>query len=251
MMTPTQLIPEFIQALQKEIDALKRGKGGSIVKVFNGRLIRETSGLFIYLFHLENFLAAIDDTPAEIVVGGKRYQCQIVFVQGMEVQIALEKNIGQAIAEAKIQTNLWFLLELLRKKFEESIPSASDKFKNSEQLFAGTSTAISQREAPKYALSHNPPNEAQEKAIAASFYNSLAVIWGPPGTGKTKTIAKAVEAHLNAGRRVLLVSHANTAVDEALEDIAEHLKPTSFYQEGKLIRLGVCHKKDWRKITPW
>jgi hypothetical protein len=48
MIKSTKLIPEFIQALQQEIDALKRGKGGSVVKVFNGRLIRKTSGLFIY-----------------------------------------------------------------------------------------------------------------------------------------------------------------------------------------------------------
>jgi len=107
------------------------------VRVFNGRFLRETSGLFIYLFHLENFLAVIDDTPAEIEIEGKRYSCQIVSVQGLEVQIATEKNLGQAVAEAKIQTNLWFLLELLRKKFEESISSVSGKFKMSEKLFNG------------------------------------------------------------------------------------------------------------------
>ncbi|MHB1042631.1 MAG: AAA domain-containing protein [Eubacteriales bacterium] len=243
MVTPSQLIPEFIQSLQKEIDALKKGKGGSIVKVFNGRLLREISGQFIYLFHLENFLAAIDDTPAEIEVAGKRYSCQIISVQGMEVQIALEKNLGQAIAEARIQTNLWFLLEMLRKKFEDSIPSAAEKFKTSERLFQGISTAISKKGLElRYTLLPAPPNPSQERAIAASFNKSLAVIWGPPGTGKTKTIAKAVEAHLNAGRRVLLTSHANTAVDEALEDITEQLEGTPYYKEGKLIRLGICHK---------
>ncbi len=250
MSMSSQLIPEFVQALQKEIDALKKGKGGSTVKVFNGRLLRATSGLFIYLFHLENFLAAIDDTPAEIEVSGRRYSCQIISVQGMEVQIALEKKLGQAIAEAKIQTNLWFLLELLRKKFEESVPSAGDKFKMSEQLFAGTSNYNDSKSAPKYDFSQAPPNASQKDAINASFIKSLAIIWGPPGTGKTKTIAKAVEAHLNAGRRVLLVSHANTAVDEALEDIAEQLKTTSFYQEGKLIRLGICHKTTLEEKYP-
>jgi len=102
MITSVQLIPEFIRALQQEIDTLKKGKGGSTVRVFNGRLFRETSGLFIYLFHLENFLAIIDDTPAEIEIEGKRYSCQIVSVQGLEVQIAIEKNLGQTIAGAKI-----------------------------------------------------------------------------------------------------------------------------------------------------
>jgi superfamily I DNA and/or RNA helicase len=249
MFKSTQLIPEFIQALQQEINELKKGKGGSMVKVFNGRLLRESSGLYIYLFHLENFLAAVDDTPAEIVITGTRCSCQIVSMQGLEVQIALEKNLGQAIAEARIITNLWFLLELLRKKYEESLPPG-DKFKTSERLFAGTSTAVNQGAVPKYNFSKNPPNDSQKNAITASFSKSLAIIWGPPGTGKTKTIAKAVEAHLDAGRRVLLVSHANNAVDEALEDIAEQLKPTTFYQEGKLVRLGICHKTTLEEEYP-
>lgn len=241
-LSPVQLIKEFIQALQQEIDALKKGKGGSSAKVFNGHFLRESSGQYIYLFHLENFLVAIDDTPAEIEVGGKSFSCQIISVQGMEVQIAVEKHLGQAIAEARIKTNLCFLLESLRKKFEESLPSVDHKFKTSECLFSGISTVISQ-EVPRYDQTQATPNDSQAKAIAASFQRSLAIIWGPPGTGKTKTIAKAVEAHLNAGRRVLLASHANTAVDEALEDIAEQLKSTPFYQEGKLVRLGICHKK--------
>lgn len=249
MLTSAQLIPEFIQALQEEIDILKRGKGNSSVKVFNGQLYSKYAGFFIYLFHLENFLAVVDDTPAEIEIGEVRYQCQIISVQGLEVQIALEKDFEEGIAEARIYTNSWFLLELLCKKYEDVL-LRDEKFRVSEKLFAGVSDVVSQKEAPHYALSKMPLNDSQKRAVYASFTKSLAIIWGPPGTGKTKTIARAVEAHLNAGRRVLLVSHANIAVDEALEDIAEQLEPTSFYQEGKLIRLGIAHKKTLEEKYP-
>jgi hypothetical protein len=92
---------------------------------------------------------------------------------------------------------------------------------------------------PRYSYdADNPPNDSQKLAILNSFTNSLAVIWGPPGTGKTSTIARAAEAHLNAGRRVLFVSHANTAVDAALMHIANQVKET-FYKNGTLLRLGV------------
>ncbi|MCX5811943.1 MAG: AAA domain-containing protein [Proteobacteria bacterium] len=74
-------------------------------------------------------------------------------------------------------------------------------------------------------------------------------MWGPPGTGKTTTVAQAIEAHLNAGRRVLLVSHANAAVDEALEDVAEQLRATPFYNEGKLVRLGIPQPSHLEKLT--
>ena len=90
--------------------------------------------------------------------------------------------------------------------------------------------------------------ESQKGAIEASFSSQLSIIWGLPGTGKTKAAVMAIEAHLNAGCRVLLVSHANNAVDEVLEVVAEHLKTTSFYQEGKLVRLGKPQEEHLKKL---
>ncbi|MEW6215024.1 MAG: hypothetical protein AB1478_07485 [Nitrospirota bacterium] len=58
-----ELITYFIKALSEEIEAIKAGKGGSVVRVFDGQFIRESSGIFVYSFMLENFIATIDDAP--------------------------------------------------------------------------------------------------------------------------------------------------------------------------------------------
>lgn len=277
---PSTIIKEFIVALDQEIAAIKRGKGGSIVKVFNGRFLREVSGLFVYIFNLENFLAVLDDSPAEIEIHGNRYPAQVLLTQGLEVEIGIERFCGQYVSEAKIQTNLWYLIELLKKKFIE-LQNSGNAPAVSEALLSGKSVTIpgfdnivscgncgtknritnyvysktpicgrcKQKIEPHYSLSTKPPNDPQKKAIDASFFSQMAVIWGPPGTGKTKTVAKAIEAHLNAGRRVLLVSHANAAVDEALEDVAEQLRATPFYNEGRLVRLGIPQSSHLEKLT--
>lgn len=273
------IIKEFIVALDQEIAAIKRGKGGSIVKVFNGRFLREVSSLFVYVFNLENFLAVLDDSPAEIEVRGNRYPAQILLTQGLEVEIGIERFCGQYVSEAKLQTNLWYLLELLKKKFTElqngSPPAVSEALlsgksatipgfdnivscgncgiKNRITNYVSSQTPICGRckheIRPQYSLSASPPNNQQKQAIDASFFSPMAVIWGPPGTGKTRTVAQAIEAHLNAGRRVLLVSHANAAVDEALEDVAEQLRATPFYSEGRLVRLGIPQSSHLKKLT--
>jgi len=247
----SSIIQEFIIALDEEIEAIKSGNGGSVVKIFNGRFLREVSGLFVYAFNLENFLAVLDDSPAEIEIRGNRYPAHILLTQGLEVEIEIEHNCGQFIPEAKLQTKLWYLLELLKKKYAECQGgSAKANFHLSEALFSGQQsnpTSISQAEI-SYSSSEDPPNEAQKRAIEASFSSRLCIIWGPPGTGKTKTIAQAIEAHLNAGRRVLLVSHANNAVDEALEKVAKQLKSTPFYNEGKLVRLGKPQEEHLKKL---
>lgn len=279
------IIQEFIQSLDEEIEAIKMGRGGSIVKIFNGRFLREMSGLFVYVFNLENFLAVLDESPAEIEIRGNRYPAQVLLTQNLEVEIGIEHFCGQFIPEAKLQTNLWYLLELLKKKFVEcQSGSAKVDFRLSEVLFSGhqsesksvtdivecencgTKNRIKKHEPNKilicgrcktpigshakirYSSSKDPPNEAQKQAIEASFSSQISVIWGPPGTGKTKTIAQAIEAHLNAGRRVLLLSHVNNAVDEALEKVAEQLKPTAFYTEGKLVRLGKPQEEHLKRL---
>lgn len=235
------IISEFVAALDEEIVALKAGRGGGAAKVFNGKLIRKVSNGFVYLFHLENFLATIDDAPAEIEINGQRHPAQILSTQGLEVEVYIENYCGDLIADGKLLINLWYLLELLKKKFLES-GNNSEKFKLSNALFSGNNSEfpkVKDNNELRFSPSiKNPPNQAQEKAIKSSFYQPLSIIWGPPGTGKTTTIAKAIEAHLNAGRKVLLVSHANNAVDQALLDVAEQMKNTDFYNNGELLRLG-------------
>jgi hypothetical protein len=243
----SKLAEELIQALNEEVETLKnprgRGRSGNTTKVFNGRFLREVSVLNVYVFNLENFLTALDDSPAEIEINNLRYNAQILLTQGLEVEIGIERYSGKFIAEAMLYTNSWYLLELLKKKLAD--PNNSQRktdFALSESLFLGTLSNSKSSNASQttisYSLGEKPPNEAQKRAIEASYSFPLSIVWGPPGTGKTRTVASAVEAHLNAGRSVLLVSHANNAVDEALEDIANHLKGSSFYQGGKLVRLG-------------
>ncbi|CCQ37022.1 ATP-dependent DNA helicase Dna2 [Natronomonas moolapensis 8.8.11] len=61
-------------------------------------------------------------------------------------------------------------------------------------------------------------NGAQDDAVNAALRaDDFALIHGPPGTGKTYTLAHAVRALVERGERVLLSAFTNRAVDNAIE----------------------------------
>jgi len=241
-------IDEFINALDEEIDALKRGKNGNVVTVYNGKLLQQLAGFYIYQFTLENFLTVLEDTPAEIEISGQLYKCVIVSLTGQQIQISIEQKLPQTIPVAKIKTNNWYLLELLKNKYQENLNNHL-KFQNSNRLFQDQNSKIDGGNSnPSYSKSKHDVNPSQRKAIESSINDFVSIIWGPPGTGKTETIAKAIESHLNLGRRVLLLSHSNNAVDQALIKVAKQTEK-NYYKERQVVRLGIPKVEMLEKIN--
>ncbi|WP_049904491.1 AAA domain-containing protein [Natrialba asiatica] len=70
-----------------------------------------------------------------------------------------------------------------------------------------------------------PNNDAQDEAVRKAVgADDCALIHGPPGTGKTYTIARAIRAMVERGERVLLSAFTNRAVDNALEALLDQLE---------------------------
>ena len=65
-------------------------------------------------------------------------------------------------------------------------------------------------------------NDAQNEAVSLAVdAEDCALIHGPPGTGKTYTIARTIRALVDEGNRVLLSAFTNRAVDNALEALRD------------------------------
>ncbi|MGO8762561.1 MAG: AAA domain-containing protein [Desulfobaccales bacterium] len=80
-------------------------------------------------------------------------------------------------------------------------------------------------------------NEYQTKAVALGLGYNTTFIWGPPGTGKTKTIGEIGTQLYKKQRSVLLVSHTNIAVDQAILQIVKHI-PIEELEKGRVLRVG-------------
>ncbi|QGX96406.1 DUF2075 domain-containing protein [Haloplanus rallus] len=72
--------------------------------------------------------------------------------------------------------------------------------------------------AETFVDNNDAQNDAVRRAVGAEDF---ALVHGPPGTGKTYTIAHVVRALVERGERVLLSAFTNRAVDNALEALRE------------------------------
>jgi RecA/RadA recombinase len=82
--------------------------------------------------------------------------------------------------------------------------------------------------------------DQQQEAYESCLSAGVRLVWGPPGTGKTRVLTEAIARLVATGRRVLLVSATNIAVDNALLGVIRS-RP---FRPGSLLRVGLPHHPD-------
>ena len=81
-------------------------------------------------------------------------------------------------------------------------------------------------------LQSNDLNQSQKDAVTAAMHSPLTCLWGPPGTGKTYTLAVILEL-LSAApkRRILVTAPTHNAVDNIMR---------KYIGNAELNRTGQC-----------
>jgi hypothetical protein len=81
----------------------------------------------------------------------------------------------------------------------------------------------------------------QAAAYRAASGSGVWLVWGPPGTGKTQVLRYAIDNLLERGKRVLLVSATNIAVDNALHRV---IADNHGLRPGRIVRVGTPQLPD-------
>lgn len=232
-----QSIDEMLLAVQANIEFLRK-QGSSQMKIRNGNLVNVSGDVFVYQFELEMFQEIDPGTDVEIRVHGQSVNGRIVAVSENSVDVQLESNLGEKISEAALLISNYYLLEKLSERLNIIKDDRKTNSKIAEEILKIKPSIIFLDDKYKIPAHEKELNPKQEQAVRMCLGSDITFIWGPPGTGKSMTIASIVEGFLSKNMSVLLISHTNKATDGAMIKVVEHLKNTTDYKEGKFIREG-------------
>ena len=234
----------IMKGLDPYLDALKREKryiineGGRKYKVTNGRYIGKVDNKYSYLFDLETELHISDDAPIALSVGVDKYSGVIMMCEDFQILVVIGSHLGQSISTAYINVEPWKLLDALADRVNYGIQNNS---KMMRKLFEGTE------------LVTNKPIEdiikGQKNAVKMSLKEPVTIVWGPPGTGKTYTMAEVAIRFLAKNKSVLIVSHSNVSVDGITKQIGRIFRDCNKLEalkKGLILRYGYVRDDELR-----
>ncbi len=224
-------IKEYSDALRREIHYLKQGKGKKYKIVNGNKLVKSDKGIYTYLFEMETELHLPDDAPVVVeAAGGLRAVGSVLSCEDFQILLLLDRDLNDKVSSAYLMVEPWILLEALDKKMNSLNPNINKLAIKIMEEGTDLSTDTDIANVPK-------GQPAVEHKLET---DDIVTVWGPPGTGKTYTMAKIANSYITQGKSVLIVSHSNVSVDGVIKQVVKMLgtDKQSILEDGKILRFG-------------
>ncbi len=247
-------IDNMLEALDLEVEEIRNSRTASAYDLIDGiRLEHPDPSLVAYQFQMDNEATVREDSPGELIIAGEpesRYPCLIQSLNGNVVTLNIDHPLGDTIPAARLSIDMTFLLINLKDKLQEIAgtgPKPGFNLALADQTILGAAQPAAN---PK--TSTPDPNNAlptslnveQQDAVKKSLEFPVSYLWGPPGTGKTRTVGAIAASYYRAGKSVLVLSHTNVAVDTALEQVCDQLQAEPDFSNGLVLRYGQISKTE-------
>ncbi|MCR4716704.1 MAG: AAA family ATPase [Lachnospiraceae bacterium] len=212
---------KYSRLINNEI-AFLRKQGGKKYTIFDGVMLSSNNKTYVYVFDTDSEYHFPDGSVIKIEVDGERENAYVIACEEYSITFQTTVNLGAKVSTLSFFAEPWQLLEEIIERLD-SINSSKSKI--AYELANSGYTKIK-----KFKGIVTGQNAAHKRATSPG----ITFIWGPPGTGKTTTLAKIALKYIDEGKRVLMTSYSNVSVDGALLKV-DYL---SSKDSGVIVRYG-------------
>lgn len=215
----------YTDSLTKEIEYLKKSQNQKRYLLQNGKCVLKQGIKKVYLFETEEELFFPNGTKIQLHIIGEKLSGTVISCDESTILFSATKINDFYLEKLEITSESWALLKslnehLIKLKFRHN--DISNTLMVNANIFKQHSNEII---------------VGQEATMDFACSNPITFIWGPPGTGKTHTLANISKRLLDNRKRILMVSYSNVSVDNAIMSLKK-LCDSEYIEQHKIVRYG-------------
>ncbi|MCG8468168.1 MAG: AAA domain-containing protein [Gemmatimonadetes bacterium] len=228
-------IEEEIQAVRT--DLARRNLDGPIAAL-SGRARGDAGSGTRYGFQIAGGMydIRIDDRVRVRTAGRETLGVVVSFERGIGLLgVVVPEWLGDRVDGAELEFDPTWLLRELSQRLLELADEPDRHFPRTVLTTLGRRPPRIGVAAPRLPTSDDL-NEPQRAALGRILGSEAQLVWGPPGTGKSRLVARAALELAERGR-VLVTATTNGAVDEIADRLRRIADPVDI-AAGRIVRVG-------------
>lgn len=245
----------FVEGVHKEIEFLGKNGGTQQYELLSGKFLGAlNSNQAILEFVIADGTRIPEDASGKLKTESNEYPASVVsqFANKIHIKIDCSEIPDSGIKRALLIIDDTAILRKLAEALESINEEPSAIGSLATTVFHPNQATVGVSKLP---LSLGDVKGQVRKTIEQACGSSVTFIWGPPGTGKTYTIANLVMVLMKQGERVLVTSHTHAAVDQALNETLSLIRKIDGHILDKtILRVGITSDPkipDTAKLQHW
>ena len=247
---------DILSAIDSEIKESYRSQNNNYISIAQIQEIEQKPGLRIYRANLiienDDFITFSEGAKVKLKYGD--YSSQTITILNFDAKsesLLFQTNKEVKSRNGRVQSSNVSVLF----KLKERIEAIEEKDIPIWNLLNGKNFPKKLKDN-EHEIWDQGLDESQKNCLKQSLSNDITYIWGPPGTGKSHTLARVLLNLYNRNEKTVICSIANVAVDGLLLKTVDVFKDDYFTKkrkdllaERKIVRIGFSQSDEIRN-TP-